>query len=432
MNIDYKIASNMLANRMKTVLPTIIHQDQVGYLKGRQITDAVRAIADTIHYTDIKNNPGLLLFLDFRKAFDTINFEYILKCLKHFNFGSSFIKWVQVLYNCAESCVINGGISSAYFKIERGVRQGDLLSPYLFTLGIELLASAIRENEQINGISILDKIVKIVLYADDITIAVSIKKSAKIALKIIRNFKIISGLELNTEKTHGMWLGSLKNSKKQPFGIDWKKDPIKALSVYFSHNKAKSMTANFDEKIEKLKSKLDIWSSRDMTIFGRACIVNTIGLSPFLYLATVIDFPEEKIKTINQLVSKFIWRGRKPKVKKKTLINDISEGGISLIDLNSKVRALQASWVGKYNLDPGGDCLWKHIWRHYPRPKGNDLLFYCNYDSDIVRSMVGLPDYYKKVFAVWSEISNRSVLGNVQEIKDQLIWNNRYVKVDKK
>ena len=103
------------------------------------------------------------------------------------------------------------------------------------------------------------------------------------------------------------------------------------------------MTANFDEKIEKLKSKLNIWSSRDMTIFGRACIVNTIGLSQFLYLATVIDFSEEKIKTINQLVSKFIWRGRKPKVKKKTLINGISEGGIALTDLNSKVRALQAS-----------------------------------------------------------------------------------------
>ena len=123
LNVDYKIASNVLANRMKTVLPTLIYQDQVGYLKGRQITDAVRAIADTIHYTDIKNNPGLLLFLDFRKAFDTINFEYILKCLKHLNFGSSFIKWVQVFYNCAESCVINSGISSAYFQIERGIKQ---------------------------------------------------------------------------------------------------------------------------------------------------------------------------------------------------------------------------------------------------------------------------------------------------------------------
>ena len=270
------------------------------------------------------------------------------------------------------------------------------------------------------------------MYADDITIAVSNKKSAKIALKIIRNFKIISGLELNTEKTHGMWLGFLKNSKKQHFGIDWKKDPIKALGVHFSHNKAKSTTANFDEKIEKLKSKLNIWSLRDMTIFGLACIVNTIGLSQFLNLATVIYFPEKKIKTINQLVSKFIWRGRKPKVKKKTLIKDISEGGIGLIDLNSKVKALQASRVVKYNLDPGGDSLWKHIWRHYLGPKGDDLLFYCNYDSDIVRSIVGLPDYYKKVFTVWSEISNRSVLGNVQEIKYQLIWNNRYVKVDKK
>ena len=72
---------------------------------------------------------------------------------------------------------------------------------------------------------------------------------------------------------------ALKNSKKTTF---WHRlEERSDQSVDFSHNKAKSMTANFDEKIEKLKSKFNIWSSRDMTIFGRACIVNTIGLSQF-------------------------------------------------------------------------------------------------------------------------------------------------------
>ena len=75
--------------------------------------------------------------------------------------------------------MINGGISSGYFKIERGVRQGDPLSPYLFILGIEILASAIRENKQINGVSILEKETRIVLYADDITIASSDKNPLK-------------------------------------------------------------------------------------------------------------------------------------------------------------------------------------------------------------------------------------------------------------
>ena len=84
------------------------------------------------------------------------------------------------------------------------------------------------------------------------------KKSAKIVLKIIDNFKTLSGLELNIDKTHGMWLGSCKNSQKQPFGISGKQEPNKALGVYFSHNKVDNVKANFDGKIEKLKSKLNI------------------------------------------------------------------------------------------------------------------------------------------------------------------------------
>ena len=91
-------------------------------------------------------------------------------------------------------------MSSGSFKVERGVRQGDPLSPYLFIIGIELLASAIRENKKMNGIPLFDKLVKIILYVDNITIAVSDKKSAKIVLKIIDNFKTLSGLELNIDK----------------------------------------------------------------------------------------------------------------------------------------------------------------------------------------------------------------------------------------
>ena len=85
----------------------------------------------------------------------------------------------------------------------------------------------------------------------------------KILFEIIEKFKKLSGLEINREKTYGMWLGSDKNSKQRPFGVKWPGKPIKTLGVYFSADAGENVKINFDEKIEKLKSKLNIWTRSD-------------------------------------------------------------------------------------------------------------------------------------------------------------------------
>jgi len=67
------------------------------------------------------------------------------------------MRWVKTFYKNIESCTLNNGFFSEYFKLERGVRQGDPLSPYLFVLAIETLAIAIRQNSEIKGIALLEK-----------------------------------------------------------------------------------------------------------------------------------------------------------------------------------------------------------------------------------------------------------------------------------
>ena len=110
-----------------------------------------------------------MIFIDFEKAFDSVEWEFLLYCFKSFNFGPNFIHWVQTFYRQIQSCVINNGLSSECFNLERGVRQGDPLSPHLFVVTIETLAIAIRQNKNIKGISIGNEERKILQYADDTT-----------------------------------------------------------------------------------------------------------------------------------------------------------------------------------------------------------------------------------------------------------------------
>ena len=94
LNTDYKIASSALANRMKHVLPKIIHENQKGFLKGRFIGENTRLVYDILSTANTERLPGLMLLLDFEKAFDSLEWDFMIKVLKYFNFGERFQKWI--------------------------------------------------------------------------------------------------------------------------------------------------------------------------------------------------------------------------------------------------------------------------------------------------------------------------------------------------
>ena len=110
-NVDAKIASKTLAKRLENVLHEIFHFDHSASVKGRTIFDAFRTIDDAIEHTMNRDRSGILVAIDFEKAFDSLNFNFLLRVLHAFNFGPSFIKWVRVLYNKAFSCVMNNGFT---------------------------------------------------------------------------------------------------------------------------------------------------------------------------------------------------------------------------------------------------------------------------------------------------------------------------------
>lgn len=107
---------------------------------------------------------------DFKKAFDSIEWDYLSTVLDVFNFKEDFKRWVKVFYTDISSCVTNNGFASPFFNLNRGVKQGCPLSGLLFVLGIELLNLAIQTNSNIKGIKVGDEEVKNTLYADDTTL----------------------------------------------------------------------------------------------------------------------------------------------------------------------------------------------------------------------------------------------------------------------
>ena len=123
--------------------------------------------------------PGILLQLDFRKAFDTIEWEFIQRTIALFNFGESIQRWISTFYSNTESAVLNNGFCTNYFHLSRGVRQGCPLSPYLFVLAVELLACKIRQDKEIQGIKIFGKELKLSQFADDTTLLNSNCNSVK-------------------------------------------------------------------------------------------------------------------------------------------------------------------------------------------------------------------------------------------------------------
>ena len=143
-NVDYKIANKTIALRLEKILPSIIHPCQSGYVKGRFIGESIRLIADDI--------PGIAVFFDFEKAFDSVEWDFIQKCLESFNFGPNLRQWISVFYKDISSCVINNGVASQHFYLERGVHQGCPLSGILFVIAMELLAQNIRRSKDIKGI----------------------------------------------------------------------------------------------------------------------------------------------------------------------------------------------------------------------------------------------------------------------------------------
>ena len=429
LNVDYKILTKVIAKRIEKDLPTLINPDQTGYVKGRYTGENVRLIYDLIRYTDKPNKKGIAILLDFKKAFDSIEWNYLLQTLQFFNLGHDIQNWIKIFY--ITSCVLNNGHNSTFFSLQRGVRQGCPLSGVLFVLGIELLSRSIKNDPTIKGIQINKQELKISQYADDTTVFVRDLDSVTSQLKVLNDFKEHSGLEINTTKTEAMWLVEWKDRTDEPFGFKWPKEPVSALGVFFSYNQESANRLNFGEKILNLQKTLNTWQRRNLTLYGKINIVKTLGISKLIYSASVLPVPDHYIQEINKLIFNFIWAGKPPKIKRNTIIGEKKDGGLKMCDFKIMEKALKIAWIDRIQDEP--QASWKIIPNQFFHKNGGlAFLTKCNFATSTLDLDDKLPIFYKKVLDHWCEFKISTGSDSKSNPKNEIMWNNRKILVRKK
>jgi hypothetical protein len=357
LNVVYKIASGTIANRLKTVLDKLISKDQTGFIKGRYIGENTRLLYDILKYTEDNKIPGLLLTLDFEKAFDSLAFNFIEKTLIYFNFGPMFRKWISLfLYNTMSAIQINGFLSES-FKIEKGCRQGDPISSYIFILCAETLAIKIRNSKQIKGITIENIEYKISQFADDTSLLLDGSESSlNTALDLLHTFALESGLKINYDKTKLIWIGSKKystHSIKTKYKLIWGSTNFKVLGIIFDVNLEKMIDYNYSSKLTMLQNIINFWKRRNISPLGKITVVKSMLLPLFTHL--FIALPSPGVHILNQIHNcfyNFIWDGPL-KIKHNILIKPYEEGGLNMIDIYSFEKSMKLTWIKKLALCTG-------------------------------------------------------------------------------
>ena len=197
---------------------------------------------------------------------------------------------------------------SDFFEIQRGVRQGCPLSPYLFVLAVEMLAKAIRRNKKLSGFLINNEEIKLSQYADDTTLILDgPRDSLKACLQTLDDFYKVSGLKLNDKKTEALRIGSKCGCSDVPFperNFKWPKYKVKTLEVWLSVHPEETAALNYDEKLENVRNILSSWNYRRLTLMGRIVVLKSLVVSQLVYVLSPLLLNEKAINPLSPIPAK--------------------------------------------------------------------------------------------------------------------------------
>ena len=397
LNTDYKILAKVLAKRLKLGLNEIINPDQIGYMEGRFCGENIRLIADMIEFCKINKTNCIILLADFEKAFDKINWNFLHNCLGHFGFGDVFRKWISILYCDIESCVTNNGHQSEYFKISRGIRQGCPLSALLFLLPAEIIALILRSLGTIKGIMVSNTCIKLCQLADDMTLFLSDNSSVYETIQTFEEFYRYAGLKLNKSKTIGIIVQNDGNLyEDELLGISWQHNTFKTLGTHFALNHEQSNNLNIKEKLATIKSILNSWQARGLTLMGKITVLKALVVPHVNILASILQADRKLVNDLDAIIFQFLWNKKRPLIAKHTIIQPIDLGGLKMISIPEIFKTTKIMWIKR--LSNNVNAKWKILAYHLMGIK-SELLFKKLHFSSI--QSCPKSNFYKDLLQIW-------------------------------
>ena len=350
LNSLYKFYSGIWANRIKVFLPKLIGENQKGFVQGRFIGENTILTLDILNETKLSGDKGLMILVDFEKAFDSISWDYISKILTLFNFNSKTISIIKSLQKNSKSKILQNGHLSHQINLGRGCRQGDPISPYLFVLAVELLGETFRNHKYIDGIKICRKEHRISQFADDTTLFMKYNEhNLRLCMGILQEFYLISGLKINVDKTKAIKFGVARDSGMNicdDLGLIWTKE-FTSLGINYNIDKLDEITdLNIRPKLLEMEKLISLWKNRNLTLIGKITIIKTLLISKIIHILLSLPKPsEDTFKMIEEIFKKFLWGDKPPKFKTSTLENTTANGGLQFPDIRKIDTIMKASWV---------------------------------------------------------------------------------------
>ncbi|KAL3833965.1 hypothetical protein ACJIZ3_008701 [Penstemon smallii] len=356
-NVIYKIASKTIVNRLKPIMNSVISEFQSAFVPSRQITDNVLVayeIAEFMRHSKRSDISHMAIKLDMCKAYDKVEWPFLRAVMIKLGFDIHFVELIMLcISSVTYSCVLNGN-QIGYIVPERGIRQGDPLSPFLFLFCAEALSSLFAMEEErgnISGVKICTGAPKVshLLFADDTLVLCQANTGEALCIKnILDLYGKASGQDINFQKSsivfsrHTKPEDIMRVQSVLPIRVEESHEKYLGLPLVIGRSKKEV----FDFIRERFWNRIQGWNEKLLSRAGKEVLIKAVIQAIPSYVMSCFKLPKTFIRELESMISGFWWNDRGERkthwVNWKTLCKSKKIGGLGFRNLEAFNTALLA------------------------------------------------------------------------------------------